>query len=55
MLLWDFLCHYILRMGSFCVNDSVYNTEYNVMEVDTVTMPDGVMWKGTEDHSKWVS
>ena len=47
------------RMGSFCENPSddfwtIHPTEYNIIEVAEVQMPDGATWMGTQDHSKWV-
>jgi hypothetical protein len=46
-------------MSSFCENadDDTWQehpTQYNVLEVAEVQMPDGASWLGTQDHSKWV-
>jgi deoxyribonuclease II len=48
------------RMGSVCENSdddtwTVHPISYDIIEVSLVTMPDGGSWKGTSDHSKWVS
>ena len=47
------------RMGSMCTGheqEVYYNTLlHDVMEVSTVTMPDGASWTGTKDHSKWAT
>lgn len=56
MHLMTFLC----RMGSICRNqdDDVWETNpksLDIMEVESVVMPDGASWLGTQDHSKWVS
>jgi len=42
------------RMGSIC-GDGVKKTNYDVIEVSTMALPDGVVWKGTQDHSKWAA
>ncbi len=47
-------------MGSVCANADddtwmVHPSAYDILEVSVVTMPDGSSWKGTEDHSKWVT
>ena len=46
-------------MSSNCedANDDTWmqhSLEHDIMQVDTVAMPDGQTWKGVEDHSKWV-
>jgi deoxyribonuclease-2 len=42
------------RMSSICgQNGSKSNEEYSVYEVASISMPDGISWSGTEDHSKW--
>jgi deoxyribonuclease-2 len=42
------------RISSVCSSPAGPKKQpYNVMEVATVTMPDGTSWDGTSDHSKW--
>ena len=44
------------RMPSFCPGSTAVDTRpvnYTVYFVNDVTMPDGVSWTGTKDHSKW--
>jgi len=43
------------RMGSICGDNITKVTDYEVYEVSTMRMPDGVSWTGTQDHSKWAS
>merc|ERR1711924_180479 len=38
-----------LKMPTFCTPDY----DYDVQNVSMVSMPDGVSWKETQDHSKW--
>ena len=40
-------------MGSICGDDIIKTTQYEVIEVSTMIMPDGTSWTGTQDHSKW--
>ena len=46
-------------MSSNCQDDNddtweQHQLEYDIIQVETVMMPDGESWQGTEDHSKWV-
>ena len=45
------------RMGSICPSgvSEPKTDKYDVIEVSTIAMPDGVTWSGTKDHSKWAS
>lgn len=42
------------RFGSVCTSPAGPKKQtYNVYAVQSVKMPDGVTWQGTDDHSKW--
>jgi len=42
------------RFSSICASPSgPKKNAYEVLQVETVTMPDGTEWSGTDDHSKW--
>lgn len=43
------------RMGSICGSGGEKTTDYDIIEVSTMALPDGVSWKGTQDHSKWAA
>jgi len=43
------------RFGSICTPPTGPKRQaYEVRAVQTVTLPDGTSWQGTDDHSKWV-
>ena len=45
------------KLPSFCKGNDPdvpdHSSEYDVLFVNNVTMPDGATWLGTKDHSKW--